>query len=1003
MASTMIGGALGLAVAPASAAAAAAAAGGSGEVAEVVVTGTRIPSPNLQSVSPVTAIGAQELRAQGVTRVEDMINTLPQAFAAQGAAISNGSTGTATVNLRGLGATRTLVLVDGRRLMPGTPNTGGGSLAADINFIPGALVQRVDVLTGGASAVYGADAVAGVVNFIMQKNFEGVRVDAQYGLYNHHNGNDVEGVVAAARATSITPQFYPQPEKNINTGEQSEVTLIVGVNAPDGKGNVTAYAGYRHVEPILQSSYDYSGCTLNSGDTFADAGCGGSGTAFPARVGGFIVDPAGPGNTFRPRNTATDLYNFGPSNYYQRPDDRYVMGAFANYEIAPWAHAYADLMFMDDTSTFQIAPGGIFAGSFSINCANPLLSTQQRSLLKATADSGGGTCATNPAGTFTGTVARRNIEGGPRQGQTEHTQYRYVIGLKGDLNDSWNYDLYMQYGRVKFSSVNSGYFQTLKIQNALNVVSVGGVPTCVSKVNKTDASCVPYNIFNLGGVTQAALDYLSTPSLVTGSTYERVVNFTLGGDLSKYGLKSPLAQDGVGLSVGAEYRREQLDSQADFVTAGGLLNGGGGTQPPVHGSFDVYEVFGETRIPLVTDMPFAKRIQAELAYRYSDYSTAGTTNTYKIAGDWQIIDDLRIRASYQRAVRAPHVLELFSPTNVGLDGTQDPCAGLSASNPLVATCAKAFNMTSTQVLAIERNPANQYNGQFSGNPNLSPESSDTFSIGAVATPTFLPGFNASVDYFDIKVNKFISAVGGDVIINRCISTLDPAFCSLVHRDAGGSLWLSPEGFIVDQTRNTGALRTRGIDFNAGYRTDLDKFGIENMGAVSFSFVGTYLMNLKTQILPGDPYYDCAGLYGTICSSSGGATSPNPKWRHKLRLTWNTPFEYGDWLKDLTVSLQWRHFSKVGLDAYDADPQLNNPGLQYATDRVLASRDYFDLSANWTVRQNLKLRLGVNNLFDRDPPINGSSNCPSGPCNGNTWPQVYDAFGRYMFVGLTADF
>jgi outer membrane receptor protein involved in Fe transport len=975
------------------------------EVSEVVVTGTRIPTPNLTSVSPVTAINAADLKAQGVTRVEDMINSLPQAFAAQGAAISNASTGTATVNLRGLGATRTLVLVDGRRLMPGTPNTTGASLAADLNFIPSALVQRVDVLTGGASAVYGADAVAGVVNFIMQKNFEGVRVDAQYGIYQHDNGNSVADVVRASQTASATPQFFSLPKDNVRDGEATEVTLVIGVNAPDGKGNVTAYAGYRHVEPILQGNRDYSACTLNSGTDFLSAGCGGSGTAFPARVGTQIVDVTGAGSSFRSYVPARDVYNFGPTNYYQRPDDRYVLGAFAEYEIQPWAKAYADIMFMDDTSTYQIAPGGIFAGNFSINCANPLLSAQQRGLMPVAGGAADETCANtaNPAALFTGTVSRRNVEGGGRQGTTEHEQYRYVIGLKGDLNDNWNYDFYMQYGRVSFHQVQAGFFRTTAIQNALNVVSVNGVPTCVSVVNGSDPACVPYNIFQLGQVTPAALNYLQTPSSQIGNLYERVVDFSLGGDLTDYGVKSPWSQDGVGISVGAEYRREQLDYAADFVASSGALNGAGGASPPVHGSYDVYELFGEARIPLVEDMPFAKRMQVELAYRYSDYSSIGTTDTYKIAGDWTPIDDIRLRASYQRAVRAPHVLELFSPQNVVLDGTQDPCAGLAASNPLVARCAQAFNLTTAQVLAIEKNPANQYYGQLGGNPNLKPETSDTYSVGAVFQPTFLPGFNFSADWFDIKVKDYIGLIGADLSINRCVQTLDPFFCGLVHRDAQGSLWLSTNGYVTDTTLNTGSLQTKGIDFNASYHTDLDRFGLENMGGVSLSFVGTWLDSLEIQALPGDPSYDCAGLYGTICSVAGGLTSPNPEWRHKARLTWNTPLEYGDWVKNFSVSLQWRHFNKVKLDAYDPDPALNNPGLQYETDRVLKARDYFDLTLAWTVRDNLNFRAGVNNLFDKDPPLTGSSNCPTGPCSGNTWPQLYDSFGRYAFIGLTADF
>jgi len=988
------------------------AAAGADEVAEVVVTGTRIPSPNLESVSPVTAVSAAEIKATGVTRVEDMINSLPQAFAAQGSSVSNGSTGTATVSLRGLGATRTQVLIDGRRLMPGTPNTLGASLAADINFIPSALIERVDVLTGGASAVYGADAVGGVVNFIMSRNFEGVRVDAQYGLYQHENDSSVADIVRAKAATSSQPQFFQLPKKNVRDGEMSQVTLVLGVNSPDGKGNVTAYAGYRHVEPILQGNRDFSACTLNSDVTFEAAGCGGSGTAFPARfgplTGGNIVDTSGPGNTFR-TSTSADVFNFGPENYYQRPDDRYVLGAFAEYEITEWAKAYMDVMFMDDTSTFQIAAGGIFAGTFSVNCANPLLSDQQRGRLNATALSGGGTCLSNPAGTFTGTVARRNVEGGGRQGRMQHQQYRYVIGLKGDLNDNFNYDFAMQYGRVSFNQLQTGFFRTSAINNALDVISVNGVPTCRAAATVAqggtgaDPACVPYNIFQVGGVTPEALNYLETPSTTAGNLFERVVNFSLGGDLTDYGVKSPWANDGVGISIGAEYRRENMDFAADFISSSGDLNGTGGAAPPVSGAFDVYEIFAETRIPLVEDMAFAKSLTLELAFRYSDYSSIGTTETYKIAGDWEPIDGLRIRGGYNRAVRAPHVLELFSPQNVLLDGTQDPCAGLAANDPLVARCAQAFGLTAAQVLAIEPNPANQYNGLLGGNPNLDPETADTYTFGVVFQPSFLPGFNLSVDYFDIKVKDFISGIGADTIINRCVNTLDPFFCGLVNRDAQGSIWLSNQGFVTDTTLNTGSLSTTGFDINASYRTDLETLGLGDAGGISINFVGTYLDSLKVQSLPGDPSFDCAGFYGTICSVSGGLSAPNPEWRHKARLTWTTPFEYGDWFKDFSLSLQWRHFNKVTLDAYSDDPQLNNPGLQYESDRVLRSRDYFDLTASWTMRDKLNFRAGVNNIFDKDPPLTGSSNCPTGPCNGNTWAQVYDAFGRYIFIGLTADF
>jgi outer membrane receptor protein involved in Fe transport len=655
-------------------------------------------------------------------------------------------------------------------------------------------------------------------------------------------------------------------------------------------------------------------------------------------------------------------------------------------------------MFMDDRSVAQIAPGGIFAGTFTINCNNALASAQQLGLLC-------GTDAGSPTATRSLTIARRNVEGGGRTTDFRHTDYRYVVGVRGQFNENWSYDAFLQYGTVGFKGITGGFFQTALIQQSLLVVrNAAGQPVCQAVVSGANPACVPYNIWANGGVTRQALDFLETPSFTSGNTAERLASLSLSGQLGEYGVKSPWANDGVGIALGAEYRRENLDFTSDYVSSAGLLNGAGGAAPPVNGSFDVYEVFAEARIPIIEDRPFFHRLQLELGYRYSDYSSgAGTTDTYKISGDWEPIEGVRIRGGYNRAVRAPNVLELFSPQNVVLDGTQDPCAGLTPANPLVARCAAIFGLSNAQVLAIEKNPANQYNGQVGGNPNLAPETSDTYTFGAVLTPTFLPGFNFSVDYFDIKVKDYISGIGADVIINRCIQTQDPFFCTLVHRDAAGSLWLSTNGFVTDTTLNTGALRTKGVDFNANYRFDFERLGVENMGSLSLNFVGTYLKDLKIQSLPGDAYFDCAGLYGTICSVSGGLSSPNPKWRHKMRLVWATPFEAGDWLHDVSLSMQWRHYDKVKLDAYDSDPQLNNTGLQYATDRSLASRDYFDLSANWTMKENVKVRAGVNNIFDVNPPLNGSSACPAGPCNGNTWPQVYDALGRFIFIGATVDF
>jgi outer membrane receptor protein involved in Fe transport len=996
MASSMICGValLGLSATQASAADAAA----SGEVSEIVVTGSRIPTPNLTSVAPVTSVSSADIKAQGVNRIEDLLNSLPQSFAAQGSSVSNGSDGTATANLRGLGANRTLVLIDGRRLMAGNPTSSISAVSADLNFIPTALVDRVDVLTGGASAVYGADAVAGVVNFVMKKDFEGVQIDAQYSTYQHTQHNSgIQSVVNTARANAAVPDNFVVPG-NFLGGEGDQQSITLGVNAPDGKGNITAYATHVNINPVTSSNFDYTACSLNSGSSFAAAGCGGSGTAYPARFGSYILDPAGPGNTFRLRNPATDVYNFAPTNYLQRPDQRYSMGTFAHYEINPHIQAYADLMFMDDTSTAQIAPGGIFAssgpnagGTFAINCDNPLMTLAQQQQLCGTA-----------AGTATNVnvnVARRNIEGGGRLTTFNHKEQRYVVGLKGELGGDWSYDASLQYGKTSLTTEQTANFLTSRIENALIAKKdANGNIVCQSVINGTDPACVPYNIFQIGGVTSAALNYLEAPTFSTGNIIEQIANANVVGTLPD-SIKSPWANDKIGVSLGAEYRREHLDSVSDVAQATGDVNGNGAANPPVNGGYDVYELFGESRVPLVQDMPFAKDITAELAYRFSDYSNAGVTHTYKVGGDWTIVDGVRLRAGYNRAARAPNVVELFSPQNVVLDGTVDPCAGLTAGNPLVARCATLFGLSTQQVLAIEANPAKQYNGLTGGNPNLKPEISDTYTAGLVWQPSFLPGANLTIDYFDIKVTNYISNIGANTIINGCVNGTNPDFCSLVHRDAAGSL-LSTGGYVVDTELNQGGLHTSGVDVSAGYHTGLDTFGISNMGSISATFVGTWLDKLETTILNGQSPIDCAGYYGATCSTLGGSSSPNPKWRHKLRLTWNTPFEYG-WLGGVGLSAQWRYYSSVNLDASSSDPRL--AGDVPATDAKLGARSYFDLLATFKVKDNYSFRVGVNNVFDQDPPLTGASNCPAGACNSNVYAQMYDTLGRYIFVGLTADF
>ena len=637
------------------------ASGGSSgsRVQELVVTGSRIPQPNLTSVSPLTTVTSAEVKLSGTTNVESLINDLPSAYAGQTEGASNGSDGTATADLRNLGAKRTLVLVDGKRLMPGDP----GAEVPDLNNIPAALVDRIDVVTGGASAVYGSDAVAGVVNFIMKRDFEGVRLDANFSAYSHSNGDQVAQAAVAARG-------FPVPTGSVTDGRTWDVTGVLGVNAPDGKGNVTAYAGYRHTAPILQASRDFSACNLRA--SAAGFSCGGSGTAangqflvfnpaFSKQVGDLTLDTTGAGNTVRNFNSTTDVFNFAPYNYYQRPDERYTAGAFAHYEINKMFDAYSDFMFMDDHTVSQIAPSGAFGVTVALACNNPLLSAQEVTTI----------CTNNgylPTDKANVVVLKRNVEGGGRRDDLRHTAYRFTVGLRGELNENWHYDVYGQFNRTIYAEEYLNDFSIARLTKALDVVNNGGVATCVSALpNGSDPSCVPYNIWTKGGVTAAALKYLQTPGFEEGSVTEQIVSANITGNLGSYGVKSPYATDGVGIAVGAEYRREASELRVDSEFDSGDLAGQGGPTHGTAGAYDVKELFGEIRIPIAQDAAFAKDLSLEAGFRYSDYSTAGAVNTYKVGGDWAITDWIRLRAGYNRAVRAPNIVELFTPSGLSLD------------------------------------------------------------------------------------------------------------------------------------------------------------------------------------------------------------------------------------------------------------------------------------------------------------------------------------------------
>jgi iron complex outermembrane receptor protein len=991
-------------------------AAGATNVQEFVVTGSRIPSPNLTSVSPIQTVGSKEIALEGTVDVETLLNNLPQVSPDFGQTSTTGTTGGANVDLRDLGSKRTLVLVDGKRLMPGDPLIP----VPDINDIPAAMVDRVDVVTGGASAVYGSDAISGVVNFIMKKDFTGVRVDAQYGFDQANNQNSaMDSLLNEGILGNGVP--LAGPHGSVVDGFTWNVSLMMGVSSPDDKGNITAYATYVHSDPILSSARDFADCelaTISSGTTingrsnYGTRTClGSSNSAF----GRFIsVNPAGgtlpagtdfannPNGTkgFVPYGGQYD-FNFAPYQYLSREDQRYTAGFFGHYDFNDHAKAYADFMFSDDDSFGQLGPSGLFLGSptFQINCNNPLMSAAQQTQLCG-ADAGTAALTSQEIGYRFSDVSGQAL---PRVFDFNHLAYKVDVGLKGDIGQGWSYDVYGQFGYTRFDETVTGQLVSNLVQQALLVDPATGQCESIA----TNKNCVPLNIFQVGGITTAQYNSVAGTQVESGFTQEQIVEGTITGDLGQYGIKSPFSTDGVGVAFGADYRRESLGLQVDPITQVGGFAGSGGPTNPAAGAFDVKELYTEVRAPLVQDQPFFKSLEFDGGYRYSHYNTAaGDTNTYKLALDWAPTQDILFRGSFNRAVRAPNAVELFTPRSPGLFTGADPCAAkvILPGSSLYAGCV-ASGATPAQLAAgsIPQCPAGQCGAEIGGNPTLKPESADTYGAGVVLTPRFMPGFSLSVDYFKIKVNNAITAGygGAGSEVGQCVSTANPFYCGLIHRDPVlGSIWAN--GGLVDEYNvNSGALETSGFDFDMNYRLKFSDLGVGDWGGLSFNFVGTYTEHLITTPVSGPlsvGSFDCAGLYGAVCGT------PAPKWRSKLRITW-TPSNL-----PITLSGQWRYIGGVGLDINQSNPLLQG-GDSCCFDTVpseahIQAYNYFDFAGTWRVKDRYTFRAGVNNVFDVGPPLIDTGNLglsvlPFG--NGNTYPNLYDSLGREFFFGVTADF
>jgi iron complex outermembrane recepter protein len=696
------------------------------------------------------------------------------------------------------------------------------------------------------------------------------------------------------------------------------------------------------------------------------------------------------------------LFNSSPYEYLLTNDTRYNAGFFSHYDVNDYVKPFMDFSFMKDSTTSDIAPSGAFLGGnpndptgnggFLVNCAptNPLLSAQENAALCGNAANG---VATYPG--YYGDSAvdlylgRRNIEGGPRTTDYEHQNYRVVLGSKGEFADAWNYEAYGSYYETSLFNGVGGYLSNSRMQNALLVTTnpTTGQPMCQGG----QAGCIPWNIWTQGGVTPQQLAYLTVAGTSQGTVTERILSANVTGQLGKYGITSPLATDGIAVNLGVEHRNDKLNYAPDEEELSDDLGGYSGAGVAIDNGLRVNEQFIEIRAPLAQQQPFVESLTVDAAFRHSNYNTSGGVNTYKFDVEYAPVRSVMARFSFDRAIRAPNLIELFTPDSVTNTTvvSVDPCAGANPSASL--TACERTGVKASEYGSIAQCPAGQCSTELGGNANLKPEQADTVSFGFTFNPSFLEGFTATMDYYRIQLKQEVDDVPQDISLNQCLAG-NTSYCSSIVRTSDGALFgttIAGGGYIIATNQNIAHAVVSGIDLQLNYRWDVGTFG-----TMSASMTGTWLQHQTFQAVPVENAYDCAGLYGVTCQTV------NPRWRHIARINWNTPYH-------VLLSAQWRFIGQVSLDNNTGNPLLatssfaTSSGQGYDSfDAKLPNVSYLDLSAAYEISKNLSIRAGCNNVLDRAPPVVNAYEATTGA--PNTYP-TYDELGRNMYVAITAKF
>lgn len=1002
----------------------------------ITVTGTRIRRPNVESNVPITSVSAEDLTSQGDVNVGDALNDLPSlrsTFNQSNSTRFIGTTGLNVLDLRGLGTSRTLVLVNGRRHITASP----GDFLVDVNTIPSDLIERVDVITGGSSAVYGSDAVAGVVNFILKRDYEGISIRGQAGA-SSKGDRGIQFVSLTAGENFL--------DDRLNAAVNLEYAHADELRFTDRPGLTGAFDGrcqFNLQDPTLPFDQGFycgvRNAAISDGGTvtapISVANCQnpaiiGSGFEFMCLNPGTATGAPrflnfAPGGSLVEQVPVLDFRPFGSGNYIASdltaPGStlrntgqlipglkRFTANLLLNYDASPAFQPFFEAKYVaiksnqeGQPSFFQGSFPGFFGAGRGIRCDNPFLTAENIADLNTI-----GRCLGGAASTETIPMARFNVDFRPRQELVDRDTFRFVGGVRGDFNDDWNYEIAVNYGKVKIKQTEKNDLHIFNIDengnflglgpflNAVDAVRDPNTGNIVCRINSSDplqnpagsadddSACIPINMFGFGAPSAAALDYINRTSFVTSDATEFDVTAFVGGDSSQL---FELPGGPIRFVLGGEYRRETAFLEADPVSAnfGTFFNAFATFDPP---ALEVLEGFGEIEFPILRDVSFAKELTLTAAGRVSDYNkgagSAGTTFAWNINGTWAPVSDIRFRANYSKSVRVPTLSDLFTPAGQNFGFVQDPCDVLFIDNgPNRAANCAALGVPVGFVNTVARSQTIEF--LSGGNPDLQEETGKSFTFGGVLTPRWVPGLSLTVDYYKITVDDLIAVLSAQTILNQCVdlSDIDNQFCSLIfprqtdnpatpENEAG--LLQSPA--LLSSGVNFAKFVARGIDFELAYRRNF-----ANGHRLNFRGIATRVLERSNFTDPTDPSFE-----DQVLMELG-----DPKWAANATITYGIgrfDLRYTvNYIGKATIGAFENYFSVQGRDPVNPD---------FTEERFYPDAFYHSIRLNAEVADKLNFYVGVDNLFDKKPPLG---------LLGTAGGDPYDTVGRFLYAGAQVEF